>query len=64
VPADLVVIVGINLPMRDLGDELNGTRHVTIVGDALGPRFLQLALLEGRRAAVAPELLPTTAYRF
>jgi 2,4-dienoyl-CoA reductase-like NADH-dependent reductase (Old Yellow Enzyme family)/thioredoxin reductase len=64
VPADLVVLVGSNVPMRGLADELNGTHDVTIVGDALGPRFLQLALLEGRRAAVAPELLPTTAYRF
>jgi 2,4-dienoyl-CoA reductase-like NADH-dependent reductase (Old Yellow Enzyme family)/thioredoxin reductase len=64
VPADLVVIVGSNVPMRGLADELNDTHDVTVIGDALGPRFLQLALQEARRAAVAPQLLPTSAYRF
>ena len=36
---------------------------LSLVGDALGPRFLQLAILEGHRAAAAPGLLPGSARR-
>jgi 2,4-dienoyl-CoA reductase-like NADH-dependent reductase (Old Yellow Enzyme family) len=51
VPAELVVMVGANLPARDLADQLAGrVSQVELVGDARGPRFLQLAMAEGFRA--------------
>ncbi len=54
VPADTVVLVGHNEPMRDLFDELHG-RHddLHLVGDARAPRDLQAAIAEGHRAARA-----------
>ena len=64
VEADLVSFVGANIPpARSGGRPENGRRRLT-VGDALGPRFLQLAILEGHRAAAAPGLLPGSARRF
>jgi hypothetical protein len=62
--AHCVVLVGNNLPQRALADELAGRVDVTLVGDALGPRFLQLAILEGHRAAQHRGLLPTSSHRF
>jgi len=62
--ADCVVIVGANVPQRSVADELTGRIDVTLVGDALGPRFLQLAILEGHRAASIPTLLPGSSRRF
>ena len=64
VPADLVVVVGGNEPQRQLADDLAGELDVSLVGDALGPRFLQLAILEGHRAAVSPGLLPSSSHVF
>jgi len=64
VEADLVSFVGANIPQRDLADGLKTVADVSLVGDALGPRFLQLAILEGHRAAAAPGLLPGSARRF
>jgi len=52
VPADTVVLVTPNLPLRDLYDGLRG-RHpdVMLVGDALSPRDIQYAIADGHRAA-------------
>jgi 2,4-dienoyl-CoA reductase-like NADH-dependent reductase (Old Yellow Enzyme family) len=62
--AQSVVLVGSNIPRRTLADELAGRLDVTLVGDALGPRFLQLAVLEGYRAATNPALLPGASRSF
>lgn len=62
--ADLVVVVGGNEPQRQLADDLAGELDVSLVGDALGPRFLQLAILEGHRAAASPGLLPSSSHEF
>jgi hypothetical protein len=51
VAADAVVIVGSNDPQRQLSDALGDRGEVSLVGDALGPRFLQIALTEAHRAA-------------
>jgi 2,4-dienoyl-CoA reductase-like NADH-dependent reductase (Old Yellow Enzyme family) len=64
VPAELVVLVGSNEPQRHLADELAGELDVSLVGDALGPRFLQLAILEGHRAGVDPCALPSSSRTF
>ena len=64
VEAGLVVVVGGNEPQRRLADELAGELDVSLVGDALGPRFLQLAILEGYRAAVSPDALPSSSRAF
>jgi hypothetical protein len=61
VKADVVVIVGDNEPQRALADQLGGQLEVMLVGDALGPRFLQQAILEGYRAAVDPDSLPSSS---
>lgn len=51
-PADVVVMVGANRPSRGLADALMPlVPSVEVVGDALGPRFLQVAIAEGFRAA-------------
>lgn len=62
--AQCVVLVGSNIPRRTLADQLAGRVDVTLVGDALGPRFLQLAVLEGYRAATNPALLPSASRSF
>ncbi len=62
--AELVVLVGSNEPQRQLADELAGELDVSLVGDALGPRFLQLAILEGHRAGVDPGALPSSSRTF
>ena len=64
VEAGLVVVVGGNEPQRRLADELAGELDVSLVGDALGPRFLQLAILEGHQAAVSPGALPSSSRVF
>ena len=64
VTAELVVLVGNNEPRRQLADELAGELDVSLVGDALGPRFLQLAILEGRRAGDDPDALPSSSRAF
>jgi 2,4-dienoyl-CoA reductase-like NADH-dependent reductase (Old Yellow Enzyme family) len=64
VAAELVVLVGSNEPQRQLADELVGELDVSIVGDALGPRFLQLAILEGHRAGADPGALPSSSRTF
>jgi 2,4-dienoyl-CoA reductase-like NADH-dependent reductase (Old Yellow Enzyme family) len=64
VPAEVVVLVGGNEPQRQLADDLAGELDVSLVGDALGPRFLQLAILEGHRAAVSPGDLPSSSRTF
>jgi len=63
-PAEIVVLVGSNNPERQLADELIGQFDVSLVGDALGPRFLQLAILEGHRAGVDPGALPSSSRCF
>lgn len=51
VPADLVVLVTPNQPLRDLYDEARARGiPVRIVGDARAPRDLQVAIREGHRA--------------
>lgn len=51
-PADVVILVGANRPVRDLADSLRGSvPSVELAGDALGPRFLQVAIADGWRAA-------------
>jgi 2,4-dienoyl-CoA reductase-like NADH-dependent reductase (Old Yellow Enzyme family) len=64
VTAELVVLVGNNEPRRQLADELAGELDVSLVGDALGPRFLQLAILEGHRAGDDPDALPSSSRTF
>jgi 2,4-dienoyl-CoA reductase-like NADH-dependent reductase (Old Yellow Enzyme family) len=64
VTAELVVLVGNNEPLRQLADELADELHVSLVGDALGPRFLQLAILEGHRAGDDPDALPSSSCTF
>jgi len=62
---DSVFVFGVNEnECRSLADELAGRRNLALVGDALGPRFLQLAMLEGYRAAVDPTLLPPSSRLF
>ncbi len=46
--------------MKPIAGELD----VSLVGDALGPRFLQLAILEGHRAGVDPGALPSSSRTF
>ncbi len=54
VPADLVVLVTPDEPLRDLYDHLKiSTKHLAIVGDANTPRELQAAIREGHLAARA-----------
>ena len=52
VPADIVVLITQNTPLRSLFDELR-TIHssVHLVGDAMSPRDLQVAIAEGHRVA-------------
>ncbi|MGC0367392.1 2,4-dienoyl-CoA reductase-like NADH-dependent reductase (Old Yellow Enzyme family)/microcompartment protein CcmK/EutM [Rhodococcus sp. 27YEA15] len=64
IDADLVVVVGANVSQREIADRLQGAVDVAVVGDALGPRFLQLAILEGHRAGLDPLLLPESATGF
>jgi NADPH-dependent 2,4-dienoyl-CoA reductase/sulfur reductase-like enzyme len=53
-PADTVVLVGHNEPMRGLFDALQGRQgDLHLVGDARAPRDLQAAIAEGHRAARA-----------
>jgi 2,4-dienoyl-CoA reductase-like NADH-dependent reductase (Old Yellow Enzyme family) len=47
-----LVLVGANVPRQGLADELDGRLPAELVGDAWGPRFLQLAIAEGHRAAM------------
>jgi len=54
VPADTVVLVTQNEPLRALFDELRSeSPHAALVGDALSPRDLQLAIADGHFAARA-----------
>ncbi|MDP1820932.1 MAG: hypothetical protein Q8K58_13725 [Acidimicrobiales bacterium] len=51
VMADAVVMVGYNVPNRDLADELAGYGgQVVLLGDAIGSRTLQTAIREGHMA--------------
>lgn len=55
VPADTVVLVTPNLPLRDLYDELRGLHpNVELVGDALSPRDIQYAIADGHRSVRPP----------
>ena len=50
IPADTVVMITPNAPMRSLYDELRQHhRNIALVGDALAPRDLQAAIAEGHR---------------
>jgi len=50
VPADTVVLITPNEPMRSLYDELRQHhKHIALIGDALAPRDLQAAIAEGHR---------------
>jgi 2,4-dienoyl-CoA reductase-like NADH-dependent reductase (Old Yellow Enzyme family) len=50
VPADTVVLVTPNAPMRSLYDALRQQhKHIALIGDALAPRDLQAAIAEGHR---------------
>lgn len=52
VPADTVVLVTHNEPLRSLYDEIRDEfQSVFLVGDARAPRDVQLAIAEGHRAA-------------
>jgi len=55
VPADTVVLVTFNNPVRELYDEIY-RKHpdVKIIGDALAPRDLQYAIADGHRAVRPP----------
>lgn len=54
VAADLVVLVGANRPERALADALRPhVAELRVVGDALGPRFLQAAIADGFHAAAS-----------
>jgi NADPH-dependent 2,4-dienoyl-CoA reductase/sulfur reductase-like enzyme len=54
IPADLVVLVCHNVSRNELVDDLrNQVPDCRLVGDALSPRFLQLAISEGHRAGAA-----------
>ena len=54
VPADTVVLITQNMPMRDLHDRLRERGVFTqLIGDALSPRDLQVAISEGHRVARA-----------
>jgi hypothetical protein len=53
VEASAVVLAGANRACRDLADELSalgGTAAVEVVGDAVGPRYLHVAMAEGHRS--------------
>jgi hypothetical protein len=51
VPADLVVMVTPNEPLRSVYDDLRSVHgDVRLVGDALSPRDLQIAIAEGHQA--------------
>jgi hypothetical protein len=50
-------------PDRQLG-RVAAELDVSLVGGALGPRFLQFAIFEGHRAAVSPNLLPSSSRVF
>ena len=53
-PCDHVVFVSHNVCHRDLADELSDwSGEVTVVGDALSPRYLQTAIAEGWSAALS-----------
>jgi len=53
-PADLVVLVLANEPQDLLARELKGrVAELHVAGDALSPRFLQIAIAEGHRAGLA-----------
>jgi hypothetical protein len=50
VPADTVVLITPNEPMRGLYDALRQHhKHIALIGDALAPRDLQAAIAEGHR---------------
>ncbi len=50
-PADTVVMVTPNLPLRGLYDDLRDSHpDIVLIGDALSPRDLQVAIAEGHRA--------------
>ena len=51
VPADTVVLVTTNLPVRDLYLALHKEMDVSLVGDAVTPRDLYYAIQEGHHAA-------------
>ena len=54
VPADTVVLVTPNEPNRELFDELGPSmKGVVLIGDALSPRDMMMAIREGHRAARA-----------
>lgn len=54
VPADTVVLVTQNMPLRQLHDELRARGVASqLVGDALVPRDVQVAIAEGHRAGRA-----------
>ncbi|MDB5714810.1 MAG: hypothetical protein JWO15_2207 [Sphingomonadales bacterium] len=55
VPADTVVLVTQNQPLRDLYDELRGESGGSsfLIGDALSPRDVQAAIADGHRVARA-----------
>jgi 2,4-dienoyl-CoA reductase-like NADH-dependent reductase (Old Yellow Enzyme family) len=56
VPADTVVLVTQNTPLRGLYDELRDELpNIALVGDARSPRDVQFAIAEGHRAARALE---------
>jgi 2,4-dienoyl-CoA reductase-like NADH-dependent reductase (Old Yellow Enzyme family) len=50
IPADTVVLVTQNEPMRELYDILSTKRgNIILIGDALAPRDLQIAITDGHR---------------
>ncbi|SCW53588.1 2,4-dienoyl-CoA reductase [Sphingobium faniae] len=53
-PADMVVVITANAPSRQLYDELREKGiSAELAGDALSPRYLGMAIREGRKAAWA-----------
>ena len=52
VPADTVVLVSANYPLRELYDELRDdyAGRLSLIGDAGSPRDLQVAIAEGHHA--------------
>ena len=53
IPADTVVLITPNQPLREVADALDGDDNVTLIGDARQPRDLLRAIWEGHAAARA-----------
>lgn len=53
IPADTVVLITPNQPLRELADALDGKANVSLIGDARAPRNLLVSIWEGHAVARA-----------